>query len=267
MEQLLSNIVSYLDYLHKNCNLSVSVHFEEKILNSLPPTALSGLLKYNVHANPYCLAVKREHHGQCVSYQRNIIKSGTKNSFCSICHAGVYEYIQPILQKETVIGFIAVSGYRQTNTSGKQIDYVLWKNALSEQEIPQSLCDILLPPLKLMLEQLFERYAKETLSEYNMILQFLHEYHNHISLADLCSHFNRSKSYISHMFKQQNGKTLRAYCNDLKLADAKKLLTHTNRAITEIAFDVGFHDVSYFISLFKQKYGISPLKFRKKQTE
>ena len=65
-------------------------------------------------------------------------------------------------------------------------------------------------------------------------------------------------------FKKENGMSIRAYCNDLKLEDAKKLLLHTDSSVTEIAFDVGFHDASYFIFLFKKRFGLSPLQFRRK---
>ena len=58
--------------------------------------------------------------------------------------------------------------------------------------------------------------------------------------------------------------TIKEYCNNLKLEDARKLLAETNFSVTEIAYDSGFNDVSYFISLFKEKYGTSPLKFRNK---
>ena len=56
---------------------------------------------------------------------------------------------------------------------------------------------------------------------------------------------------------------LRNYCNNLKLEDAKNLLSKTDIPITEIAFDVGFNDVSYFIQLFKNKFSTTPLKYRK----
>ena len=42
------------------------------------------------------------------------------------------------------------------------------------------------------------------------------------------------------------------------------MLTITEKSVTEIAFDAGFGDVSYFINMFKKKYGVTPLKYRKK---
>lgn len=263
MEKLILNIISYLNYIKKTCGLSISVHFEENILNSLPPKVLSMLLEFNAHTNPYCITVKRNLHSKCVLYQKNIINTCSSESFCSMCHAGVLEYIHPIFKEKNAIGFIAVSGYREKEPTVKCINYSIWKKSLKNDKIPVDLLNVILPPLRIMLEQLFERYSRETMTEYNMFVQFVNEYHNNITLSDLCNHFNRSKSYISHIFKQRSGKTLKAYCNDLKLEDAKKLLTETDISVTNIAFDVGFNDASYFIYLFKKKYGISPLKYRK----
>ena len=64
MEKLISNIILYLEYLSKNCGLAVSVHFEEIFLGALPQNALLRLLEFNVHKNPYCMAIKRKKHNK-----------------------------------------------------------------------------------------------------------------------------------------------------------------------------------------------------------
>ncbi len=269
MGKLLLSITSYLEYVNKNCALNVSVHFEKNILHRLPQKALYMLLNFNSHKNPYCMAVKRKYHHKCICHQKDIIEKNSSTAFLCTCHAGVLEYIYPLLKDNVMFGFVSVSGYRETCPS-LCVDTLLWKNSLCKDKIPKSLCDTVIPPLVIMLEQLFSLYAKETDNEYNMIVQFLNEYHNNITLADLCSYFGRSKSYISHMFKKESGMTICSYCNNLKLEDAKSLLINTNIPVSEIAFDTGFNDVSYFIYLFRSKYGVSPLKYRnnlKKQNE
>lgn len=263
MERLISNIVSYLEYLSKNCGLAVSVHFEENILGNLPQNALLRLLEFNVHKNPYCMAIKRKKYNKCVKNQINLIAKNQKEPFVNVCHAGVCEYVYPVSAKGKAIGIISVSGYRKDENFPQYADKFLWENALCGNEIPFELCDTLIPPLEIMLKRLFESYAKETSTEYNKILQFLNEYHNNISLLDLCNHFGRSKSYISHMFKQKSGKTLRSYCNELKLEDARTMLSDTDLSVTDIAMETGFNDVSYFIYMFRNKYGVSPYKYKK----
>ena len=264
MNKLISNIISYLNYLNSDCKLYVSVHFNKSIFSLIPRKIVSMILPYNNHTNAYCVMAKNIDHHKCLLNQKNLLaKCQEGKPFCYSCHASVYEYIYPICKDNCAVGFIAVSGYRQKSPIEYNIiDYDLWKNVLNEK-MPLSLCNSVIPPLSIMIEQMLLTCLKESDNEYNLILQYLNEYHTNITLSDLAKHFNRSKSHISHLFKKENGMTIRAYCNKLKLEDAKKLLLNTDISITEIALNVGFNDTSYFIYLFKNRFGISPLQYQK----
>lgn len=259
MQQLLNHITAYLDYLKNCCNLSISVHFDQKTISGLCGQATSALLPYNSHTNPYCMVVKKGHHPKCILHQKEIL-AGDVGSTLRVCHACVYEYIYTV-RNNGKSGFIAVSGYRRHVPPDLYGD--LWRTALSGDAMPLEMLNAVIPPLGLMLEQLFALPAESPENEYNLIMQFLSEFHSHITLEDLCTHFGRSKSHISHMFKNTSGMSIRDYCNKLKLEDAKKLLKETDFSVTEIAFEVGFNDTSYFIHLFSEKYGITPLQYRK----
>ncbi len=262
MKQLTPSIINYMEYLKKDCMLSLSVHFDSNTLCCFPQEVLEKFAPYNSHTNPYCLAVKRTSHHKCVLSQQEILQKRL-GSFLRVCHAGVYEYIHTF-SSGSKSGFIAVSGYRQeTFSSGMMNNNSLWKKSLSSQPLPKEMLAAVIPPLALMLTRLLEICNDTPQSEYNLILQFLNEYHTNITLDDLCRHFGRSKSHISHTFKKSSGMSIRAYCNLLKLADAKKLLSETNRSVTDIALDTGFNDTSYFVHLFSEKYGITPLQYRK----
>lgn len=263
MKILINKITSYLNYLNKDCRLSVSVHFDKNVFDCLPTQIVAQLLPFNSHINPYCTVVKATNHNKCLQEQKDLLTKCQKDDFlCRICHAGVYEYIYPIIKGTDTAGFIAVSGYRK-DLPTHCINNDLWESSLKDEDIPLSLCNTLIPPLGIMLEQLLENFSTPNQTEYNLILQFLNEYHASITLADLSKQFNRSKSHISHLFKRESGTTLRAYCNNLKLEDAKNLLVNTDMSVTQIAYDTGFNDQSYFISLFRKKFGISPLQYRK----
>ena len=103
----------------------------------------------------------------------------------------------------------------------------------------------------------------EHTNENSLILQYLGEYHSSVTLDDLSKRFSRSKSHLSHMFKKENGMSVRAYCNMLKINDAKNLLRNTELSVSDIAYDTGFDDVSYFIYTFRKETGITPLQYRK----
>jgi len=47
-----------------------------------------------------------------------------------------------------------------------------------------------------------------------------------------------------------------------KLIEAKNLLTGTDKSISEIGFELGFNEKSYFTNVFKKKSGQTPTEFR-----
>ena len=271
MKQLMDEIIAYLDYLNEQCGLQVSVHFGKEKLNRMPESVLAALQPYNIHRNPYCIMIKRtgEKHRRCLrSQQLVLLKCKKCGSFCGVCHAGVYEFIYPIYEDGEAVGYAAASGYRKEIPPGTVENEELWRESLNPEEIPQMLCGRVIPPLCRMLELLavspVVSDGTETDPEYNLIFQYINEHHNRVTLSEICREFGRSRSYISHMFKSRCGVSIRSWCNRLKLEDAKNLLDKTDLPVTEIALNVGFGDVSYFIRLFRERFAMTPLQYRKR---
>jgi len=46
------------------------------------------------------------------------------------------------------------------------------------------------------------------------------------------------------------------------LNQSTKLLCNTDKSISDIAFDVGFHGASYYSETFRKWFGISPTKYK-----
>lgn len=261
MKKLIKNTLLYFNYLKKDLGLEVSLHLSQESFESLSEEVLNAIVPFNSHTNPYCLKVKSVNHKKCLAEQQAIMSECGEDSFCKVCHAGVYQYLYPLLSNSQSIGFIAVGGYKRRE--GKSLSHSdLWENSLKDG-LPVEYCDTLIPPLAKMVEELIVAGKSQNLTEYNKIINFLNEYHTNISLSDVAGFLNRSNSYVSHLFRSKSKMTLRAYCNSLKLLDAKQLITDTDLSITEIALNVGFNDTSHFIALFKEKFGTTPLNMRK----
>ena len=60
------------------------------------------------------------------------------------------------------------------------------------------------------------------------------------------------------------GKTCSEVINEYITLEAKRYLLGTSRQINQIARELGYEDVSYFIRLFKKRTGYSPETFRRK---
>lgn len=82
------------------------------------------------------------------------------------------------------------------------------------------------------------------------------------SVEELSAQLHISNSYLARIFKKQVGASVYEYIQNMKLSNAVKLLA-AGRTVTEACFDSGFNNYSYFIQLFKRKYGITPRKYQK----
>lgn len=73
----------------------------------------------------------------------------------------------------------------------------------------------------------------------------------------------KSREHLSRSMKKYLGVTPSEYINELKLRYAENLLKYSNFSVTDICFECGFMNISWFYTLFKQKYSLSPSEFRK----
>lgn len=81
-----------------------------------------------------------------------------------------------------------------------------------------------------------------------------------MSVSQLAYDLNMSEANFCNLFKKVMGISPKEFMTNLKLAKAKELLKDQN--VTEAAFDLGYENISHFISLFKTKYGITPKQYK-----
>lgn len=100
----------------------------------------------------------------------------------------------------------------------------------------------------------------------NVILRFLRKnIYGKLTLDDICNRFNYSKAFLCKTFKTQMGETLIGCLNRLKMEEAKRLLSETDKSIKDIAGSLGFQEVKYFDAVFKKSTGMTPVKYRNKE--
>ncbi len=84
-----------------------------------------------------------------------------------------------------------------------------------------------------------------------------------ITLADLCTHFNVSKSYLCRYFKEETGSSVIDYLIDLKIKEAKILIRKGDFNFSQIAEMLGYSGIHHFTRSFKSKTGMSPSSYEK----
>ncbi len=90
-------------------------------------------------------------------------------------------------------------------------------------------------------------------------------YQEQISIQEGAKLLGYSEAHFMRIFKQETGQTFVHFLNEYRLAAASYYIKETNDSISKIAESCGFENLSYFIRIFKKKYGVSPREFRKRQ--
>ena len=78
----------------------------------------------------------------------------------------------------------------------------------------------------------------------------------------LADKVNLSANYLGDLLKKETGKNTKEHINDYVIHKAKNILLNTEASVSEIAYDLGFNYPHYFSRMFKQKTGLTPLKYR-----
>tara|TARA_B110000444_G_C18778120_1_gene566030 strand:+ start:146 stop:1150 length:1005 start_codon:yes stop_codon:yes gene_type:complete len=86
--------------------------------------------------------------------------------------------------------------------------------------------------------------------------------HRPLKIAELSSHLDLSTRSINRRFSAAIGQTPLRYLTHFRMNSAKELLRASNSSIGEVAYLVGYQDVSHFSFLFRQFSGSSPSTYR-----
>jgi len=82
-------------------------------------------------------------------------------------------------------------------------------------------------------------------------------------ILQLCRAVNLSRAQLHNKIKALTGKSTSHYIRAIRLHKAKDLLKNPNLNISQVAYEVGFHDPKYFSKTFAEEFGILPGELRK----
>ena len=102
------------------------------------------------------------------------------------------------------------------------------------------------------------------ISQLKTVLGFIDSnYNRNLTLDELSQCVNMSSKYFCRFFKEMTHRTPMDYLNYYRIERACYQLLTTDLPITEVAFNSGFNDLSYFIKTFRRYKGTTPKKYLK----
>lgn len=96
-----------------------------------------------------------------------------------------------------------------------------------------------------------------------VILYIQQNYDNPIRLSELAALIPMSEGQFCRFFKSMTRQTPMDYINSYRIRQAVELLRQPDKKISDIALEVGYDNISYFIRVFRKTMNSSPSEFRR----
>ena len=179
-------------------------------------------------------------------------------------NAGQTELIRArILELAVVLSRAAVEGKAELEMIlGLNFEYI---QELGKIKSVEELCIWVVKVLDRFTESVYENRNIKNVDIIRKTREFIRaNYKKKIKLIDISKAIYLSPYYLSHIFKKETGSTLLEYLTKVRIEEAKYLLENTQWNTTQIAFEVGCSDQSYFCKVFKKSESISPSDYRKR---
>ena len=83
-----------------------------------------------------------------------------------------------------------------------------------------------------------------------------------ISMKQIADHVHLSSDYMTKLFKKETGLTIKEYMIKKRMERARELLQSSEKTVSDIALEVGYDNLSYFIRQFRGFYGVTPKQYQ-----
>jgi AraC family transcriptional regulator, transcriptional activator of pobA len=87
-----------------------------------------------------------------------------------------------------------------------------------------------------------------------------------LTLGDVATAVGRTSAYVTSVLKQATGRSAGEWIVSGRMAEARRLLLHSDEMVDVIAERVGYADATHFIRMFRREHGATPAAWRAAQT-
>jgi len=160
-----------------------------------------------------------------------------------------------ILSRSAVEGGVDINVMLEKNLA--YVNKVMWIN---NQE---NLCAWISTALNEFIELVYSCQDARKVTQIRPAINYIDaNYDKPITLTEIAKASHLSISRLAHIFKEQMGITIIDYLTSTRIERAKQLLLATDQNCTEICFQAGYNNQSYFTRTFKELVGMTPRQFR-----
>lgn len=105
-------------------------------------------------------------------------------------------------------------------------------------------------------QTVYEKYIEKAIEYISSNIQ------NKTTVSDVADYLNIDRSYLSRVFNEHMGISIKKYIYNYHMNIAKNMLTYSNMSIKEVASSIGYDDPLDFTKAFHRTFGVSPTKWR-----
>ena len=185
-----------------------------------------------------------------------------------------------ILDHDSEVGCKGILYYGSSNVpiifpSENEIEVLetVWKmlqlEMVSKDELQLEMLQMMLKRILILCTRIYKNqkdFKSVELGKVDIIRDFNYLVEQHFkekhTVAEYASLLNKSPKTISNLFKKVNDKTPLQLIQNRRMIEARRLLRHSDMAISEIGYEIGFNDVQTFSRFFKKHEGVSPSDFK-----
>jgi len=157
---------------------------------------------------------------------------------------------------------------RSAVEGGVDIDVMLERNLAYVNKVmhidnQEDLCAWISTALNEFIELVYSSQDAKKVTQISPAINYIDaNYDKSITLEEIAKVSHLSVSRLAHIFKEQMAITIIDYLTSVRIERAKQLLLATDQNCTEICFQVGYNNQSYFTRTFKELVGVPPRQFR-----
>lgn len=265
-------IVSTLKELYNISGFRVSIH----------GTDFAELAAYPPEPLPFCRALhkSKEEYESCLECDRKACQMVQQEGRTTVykCRHGLTEVVSPLYNFGTLTGYLMMGQVSDEKTNKASLLEVAKRYTDSVSEAKKLVDKITTHPSdKIASFVRIHTICAEHITLTNALpntkpslaelakYYIIDNYDKKITLTEICRAIGCSKSTLISIFKQEFGTTVNAYINDIRINEAKRLLSGTEMSISEIAEITGFYDQAYLSKVFSARLGLSPSEYRRKE--